>query len=120
MNDITLKATENRLEILKDTYTTGGSVNYDTCTFSFDSTWDSFEKTAVFMRENSDTYRTGLMDDSCKIPADCIKQEGILKIGLYGINSDGVVITTNYVAHRVNEGIGEAESWIEEDSAYND
>ncbi len=120
MNDITLDVTENRLEIARDTYTTGGSVDFDTCTFVFDSMWDSFEKTAVFMRENSDAYRVGLIDGSCKIPADCMRTEGILKIGVYGVNEDGVVITTNLVAHRIHEGIGEAGLWIEEDSEYND
>ncbi|MBR3836006.1 MAG: hypothetical protein IKJ69_04365 [Clostridia bacterium] len=120
MNDITLLVTENKLEIIKDTYTTGGSVDYDTCTFNFDTVWKYFYKTAVFMRESSDAYRVELVDNSCKIPAECMRTEGILKIGLYGVNEDGVVITTNFVTHRIHEGVGEAGLWVEEDSAYND
>ncbi len=118
MNDIILKVTANRLEIEKDTYTTGGSINYDGCIFSFDSTWDGFRKTVVFGFGNSDYARVELESDSCKIPAICLKDEGILKIAVYGVNDDGVVITTNAVAHQVNEGLGEVNNWYEEDNLF--
>lgn len=117
MNDIRLKVTANRLEILEDTYTTGGSVNFDGCIFTFDATWNGFEKTAVFALDTTDHYRVSLEGNTCRIPAACISKEGLLKIGMYGINADGVVITTNLVVHRVNEGVGEVENWIEEDNS---
>lgn len=118
MNDMILKVTANRLEVQKDTYTTGGSVDYDGCIFEFDSTWDNFIRTAVFEFGNSDFARVTLESDKCKIPAICLQKEGILKIGVYGINDDGVVITTNAVAHRVEEGIGEDNNWYEEDNYF--
>lgn len=118
MNKIILKATANRLEIEKDTYTTGGSVNYDSCSFDFDNTWNGFIKTAVFGFGNSDYTRVDLEDNECKIPAICLQDEGFIKIGVYGVNSDGVVITTNAVAHRVNEGVGEVNDWCEEDNLF--
>ncbi len=118
MNKIILKVTANRLEIEKDTYTTGGSVNYDSCSFNFDNTWNGFTKTAVFGFGNSDYTRVELDKDECKIPAICLQDEGFIKIGVYGVNSDGVVITTNAVAHRVNEGVGEVNDWYEEDNLF--
>lgn len=118
MNDILLKVSANRLEILQDTYTTGGSVNYDGCLFSFDNTWKNFHKTAVFGFGESDYIRIELESDSCKIPSICLQNEGIIKIGVYGVNDDGVVITTNAVAHRVDEGIGEENNWYEEDNLF--
>lgn len=118
MNDILLKVSANRLEILQDTYTTGGSVNYDGCLFSFDNTWKGFRKTAVFGFGQSDYVRVELETDSCKIPAICLQNEGIIRIGVYGVNDDGVVITTNAVAHRVDEGIGETNNWYEEDNLF--
>ena len=118
MNNIYLKVAANRIEIEKDTFTTGGSVDFDGCVFSFDSTWDSFIKTAVFGFGNADFVRVSLDDDSCKIPAVCLQKEGILKIGAYGVNEDGVVITTNAVAHRIEEGIGEENNWYEEDNYF--
>lgn len=117
MNNITLKVTANRLEIVSDTFTTQGSVNYDGCVFSFDSIWNGFSKTAVFACDSTDSYRVNIENNMCKIPASCIRKEGILKIGVYGISDDGVVITTNSVAHRVNEGVGEVDEWIEEDTS---
>ncbi len=118
MNKIILKVTANRLEIEKDTYTTGGSVNFDSCSFVFDNTWNGFAKTAVFGFGNSDYTRVELDKDECKIPAICLQDEGFIKIGVYGVNGDGVVITTNAVAHRVNEGIGEVNNWYEEDNLF--
>lgn len=118
MNNIILNVTSNRLEIEKDTHTTGGSINFDGCVFSFDETWDGFVKTAVFGFGTSDYARVELEADECKIPAICLQEEGILKIAVYGVNDDGVVITTNAVAHRVNEGIGEVNNWYEEDNLF--
>ena len=36
MNNIYLKVAANRIEIEKDTFTTGGSVDFDGCVFSFE------------------------------------------------------------------------------------
>ncbi len=118
MNNMSLRVTENRLEIVTDTYTTGGSVNYDGCVFDFDSTWNGFIKTAVFGFGNSDCVRVELQNDACKIPAICLKNEGIVRIGVYGINEDEIIITTNCVAHRVQEGVTETGDWVEEDSYF--
>lgn len=118
MNNIYLRVTSNRIELQKDTFTTGGSVGFDGCVFEFDSTWDSFEKTAVFGFGDSDYVRVSLEDNCCKIPAVCLQREGILKIGIYGMNEEGIVITTNAVAHRVEEGIGEENNWYEEDNYF--
>ncbi len=118
MNNISLKVTANRIEILSDTYTTEGSVNFDSCTFQFDSTWTGFQKTAVFGFGDFDYVRVSLENDTCKIPAVCLQKEGIIQIGVYGINDDEIVITTNSVAHRVNESISETGTWVEEDSYF--
>ncbi len=118
MNKMKLKVSANHLEIVSDTYTTGGSVNYDSCAFEFDSVWNGFIKTAVFGFGNSDYVRVELQNDECKIPAVCLREEGIVKIGVYGINADEIVITTDNVAHRVQEGINEMGDWVEEDSYF--
>ncbi len=119
MNNIKLRVTANRLELIEDTYTTGGSVNYDGCEFDFDTTWDGFTRTAVFGFGNSDYYRVEIDEDGkCKIPAVCLQQEGILKIGVYGIKGEEIVLTTNNVAHRIDEGICDVGVWIEEDGYF--
>ena len=116
MNIIKLSVEGNRLKITEDCITTGGSVNYDTCQFTFDETWDGFAKTAVFSVGGADNYRVTLEDDACTIPYPCIEKEGILQIGVFGISEEDVIITTNSVAHHVEEGVEAMGEWIEEDN----
>lgn len=117
MNYIKLSAENNKLKITEDCFTTGGSINYDACSFTFDDKWDGFVKTAVFSINNEDNYRVPIEDDTCVIPSVCIEKEGILRIGVFGVNDSNVLITTNTVAHRVEEGVENAGEWVEEDSA---
>lgn len=117
MNKLNLKVTANRIEVVKDSYSTQGCVNYDSCSFSFDSEWDSFDKTAVFGFGNDDYIRVRLEADTCKIPAVCMAREGYIRIGVYGINDENTVIATNCIAHRVDEGVGNVEDWLEEDAS---
>lgn len=114
MNILELTATANRLAVDEDVYSTGGSVNFDKCEFSFSSDWDGFEKTAVF-GIGRDTYKVALdSNNSCLIPPPCMEKEGLITIGVYGQN-DNVVIATNSVAHHVNEGVDGLGEWFEED-----
>jgi hypothetical protein len=117
MNQINLTVTGNHLEISKDAKTTEGCVNYDKCQFTFDSEWSSFTKIAVFACSDTDSYRVSINDNSCFIPAACIENDGIIRIGVYGINDSNTVIATNSVAHHVEEGIDSVNEWIEEDSS---
>lgn len=117
MNYIKLSAENNKLKITEDCFTTGGSINYDACSFTFDDKWDGFVKTAVFSINNENNYRVPIEDDTCVIPSVCIEREGILRIGVFGVNDSNVLITTNTVAHRVEEGVENAGEWVEEDSA---
>lgn len=116
MNQIVLSVNANKLSVTNDCYSTGGSVNYDECVFTFDNVWNGFTKTAVFSSGSNDSYRVELENGCCKIPAACLEKPGILRIGVFGINDDDVVITTNSVAHRVEEGVDTASDWIDEDN----
>lgn len=116
MNNIKLTVEGNRLKITEDCISTGGSVNYDRCIFTFDEAWEGFTKTAVFSINGEDNYRVTLQDNACVIPSPCIEREGILQIGVFGVSDDDVIITTNSVAHHVIDGIDAAGEWIEEDS----
>lgn len=117
MNNIKMTVTGNQLKITEDTVTTQGSINYDGCVFTFDESWSGFTKTAVFSTDGNDCYRVTLTDNSCKIPSSCLESQGIIKIGVFGVSEDDVVITTNSVAHHVDEGIPMTEGWMEEDNA---
>lgn len=117
MNYIKMSVEGNRLRIVEDSITTGGSINYDGCKFTFDETWDGFTKTAVFSINGADNYRVTLDGNECIIPSPCIEKEGILQIGLFGVSDNDVIITTNSVAHHVEEGVEAAGEWVEEDSS---
>lgn len=116
MNYIKMSVEGNKLKITEDCRTTGGSRNYDSCKFTFDKVWDGFTRTAVFSINGAENYRVTLDKDACIIPSPCIEKEGILQIGVFGINDDDVIITTNSVAHHVEDGIEMMGEWIEEDS----
>ncbi len=104
MNLLNLYANGNLLTLSGRPMTTSGSVNYDTCAFNFNSDWRGFARTAVFAIEDV-CYAVELDDTGvCKIPKECLRKTGILKIGIVGENDDGVVISTNVVTQRIVEG----------------
>lgn len=104
MNLLNLYANGNLLTLGSRPMTTSGSVNYDTCAFNFNSDWKGFARTAVFAIEDV-CYAVELDDTGvCKIPKECLRKTGILKIGVVGECDDGVVISTNIVTQRIVEG----------------
>ncbi len=115
MNQIRLSVNKNKLSVTADCFTTGGSVNYDECEFTFDSEWNGFTKTAVFSSNGNDSYRVNLVNNCCKIPSVCMENPGIIRIGVYGIKDEDIIITTNSVAHRIEDGVSEAGEWVDED-----
>lgn len=115
MNYIKLAVEGNRLKITEDSITTGGSMNYDRCEFTFDEGWEGFTKTAVFSNDGAENYRVAIENNTCIIPSPCIERAGILQIGVFGIGDDDIVITTNSVAHHVVDGVETVGEWIEED-----
>ena len=104
MNLLNLYANGNLLTLSGRPMTTSGSVNYDTCAFNFNSEWKGFARTAVFAIEDV-CYAVELDDTGvCKIPKECLKKTGILKIGVVGENDDGTIISTNIATQRIVEG----------------
>ena len=114
MNQLEFTVTGNCLSLDEDVYSTGGSVNYDRCSFDFSEEWEGFERTAVF-GIGRDSWRVPLDEnDACFIPAPCMEKEGLITIGVYGINED-TVIATNAVSHHIDEGVDSLGEWLEED-----
>lgn len=114
MNVLEYNIVGNRLTLSRDAVSTGGSVNYDRCSFSFDEEWEGFDRTAVF-EIGRDSFRVPLDEnDSCFIPSPCVERECIIRIGVYGTNGD-TVIATNTIAHHIEEGIDCLGEWFEED-----
>lgn len=114
MNQLEFTVTGNRLSLDEDVYSTGGSVNYDRCSFDFSEEWEGLERTAVF-GIGRDSYRVPLDEnDACFIPAPCMEKEGLITIGVYGTDEE-TVIATNAISHHIDEGIDDLGEWFEED-----
>lgn len=63
-----------------------GDVNYDSCRFEFDESWEGYIKTAVFYQEKQKVYYAVLdNEDKCYIPAPAIVKASPLYIGVFGV-----------------------------------
>ncbi len=110
MNLLNLYVNGNMLILGSHPMTTSGSVNFDTCAFNFNHEWKGFNRTAVFAVADAVCYAVELDDTGiCKIPKECLKKTGMLKIGVVGENDDGVIISTNVIVQRIVEGANNCE-----------
>ncbi len=63
-----------------------GDVNYDSCRFEFDESWEGYIKTAVFYQERQKVYYAVLDNENkCYIPAPAIVKASPLYIGVFGV-----------------------------------
>lgn len=122
MNQLEFIVTGNKLAVQKLPVTTSGSAYFDRCKFSFDSQWDSLQKTAVFICGTSEEYTASLLGGVCLIPKECLQKSGILKIGVVGVGDDGTVISTNIAVHKIIVGANESVniSCYENDGSFDD
>ena len=91
--DITLN--KQLLTIQNQEVIASGDVDYDTCSFWFDATWDEFVKTAVFYQDKKSVQYVVLgSDNTCTIPAATMAKEGNLHIGVFGISGSKVLTST--------------------------
>ena len=91
--EITLK--KQILTIQNREIISSGDVNYDTCLFTFDETWEGFTKTAVFYQDKSNVQYAVLdSNDICVIPAAAMTKEGKMYIGVFGIKNTTILTST--------------------------
>ena len=110
MNELRLKATGNKLEPQNEVFTTSGSANFDVCVFTFDSTWNDLNKFAIFTFNNDDFMKVDIINNRCNIPAVCLRNEGILKINVVGMDYNSTIVTTNSIGHRIEEGVNDVNT----------
>ena len=82
-----LHATGRDLIIKEAERLISGSINIYTCEFTFDSSWDGYLVTAVFSIANKVVNRA-IIDGKCDIPAEVLRPNMRLRIGVFG--NDGV------------------------------
>ncbi len=78
-----LSVTGSKIKAMNAIEIMSNSENWYKCSFSFDSTWDSLSKTAVFSNDKKVCFAQALTaDNTCYIPALVLKQGGYLYIGV--------------------------------------
>lgn len=109
MNQLEFNVIGNKITAAKLPDITSGSVNFDKCKFTFDSQWDNFSKTAVFIcGVPNGEYTAAIVGGVCTVPKECLQKSGLLKIGAVGISGDGTVISTNIAVHKITVGANES------------
>ena len=69
-----------------------GDVNYDSCRFEFDESWEGYIKTAVFYQEKQKVYYAVLDNENkCYIPAPAIVKASPLYIGVFGVRGNKIL-----------------------------
>ncbi len=72
-----------------------GDMDYDTCSFVFDTSWNGFTKTGVFYQDKKNVQYAVLgADGTCTIPAQAMAKEGNMYIGVFGVNGSKVMTST--------------------------
>lgn len=110
MNNINFSVSGSKLTLTGSVMPLSGSFRYDKCVFTFDSEWTGFTKDVVFSMGNSEEYTVRLSGNNCNIPEELLRESGLLKVGVTGINAAGTVISTNQAALRVRSGANESET----------
>lgn len=83
--EIAVKATYAHM--LKDESLVENSEKIYLVEFRFDESWNGYSKSAIFEAGGVQQPPVALTDDRCIIPAECLKQGGVmLKIGVSGVN----------------------------------
>ena len=81
-----------------------GSHNYDTLSFTFDSSWDGYTKFAILYQSLKEIYKIDIVDSVCKIPIDVLKLNKPLCIGARGENGTTSIVTTKMLSFPVSSG----------------
>ena len=103
MSILKLKTSEHKLMIVEKPVITAGSNNIDRIKVEFDSTWDGFSKTAIFINEENKASYAILAGDTAMVPASILKNSGDIMIGLFGINSLSQM-TSGLIRYNVKAG----------------
>lgn len=91
-----------------------GDVNYDSCRFEFDESWEGYIKTAVFYQEKQKVYYAVLDNENkCYVPAPAIVKASPLYIGVFGVLGNKILTSSMDSIPIVEGAVSGAEVDIE-------
>lgn len=97
---------DQRLTAVQQPVLSSGDVGTVRVEYVLDSYWDGFTTSGVFFtgKQPEDVYEQPLTDGACVIPWEVLQEDGILYIGLRGVDEDGLVKTAAAIRYRVERG----------------
>ena len=104
--NLSFSVSAQRIELTDAAMLVAGTVNEYTARFTFDESWDGYQRTAVF--SCGDISREQLLtDDACTVPWEVLVSNGYLRVGIYG-TKDGSRLPTIWTERRlyINPGAG--------------
>jgi hypothetical protein len=103
---IKLKTVDQRLTVVQQPVLASGDVGTVRVEYALDSFWDGFMPHGTFYNGKTpeDVYEQQLTDGACEIPWEALQEDGILYIGLRGIDDSGLIKTAAPVRYRVEKG----------------
>ena len=107
MTTIGLSANDQLLAVTLNPKLASGQQNTVDIHVDFSDDWDGFAKSAVFFTSNDTNtiYEKVLTNGECVIPAEVMSKDGVLYIGVRGVNSqNNEVKTTSLVKYKISEG----------------
>ena len=100
---ISVRVTDQSLNVKKKPLIASGGIECDTIEFTFCALWDGFSKVAVFYRNKREVYHVEICDDKCTIPKEVLVNPGYLYFGVFGVK-DGVTRTSSVISYKVEAG----------------
>ena len=102
---IKVKCVDQTLTIVNSPTIASGDVLTDSVEFEFCPKWDGLAKTAVFWRSPETPYKQILdVDNTCIIPAEVLTEDGILYFGVFGVDGNGKIKTSETVRYKIKQG----------------
>lgn len=112
MTTIGLVASDELLTVVLNPKISSGDKNTVKLQIGFSDDWDGFAKTAVFFTESDKNtiYEKVITTGECIVPAEVMKDSGVIYIGIRGVNTDKIEVkTTSLVKYHISQGAPSAE-----------
>ncbi len=103
MSTLKLRTDEHMLTVVEKPAISAGGNNIDRIEVEFDSSWDSFSKTAIFTDETNKSSYSVFAGNTAIVPTAILKNEGEITIGIFGINALSQM-TSGLVRYNVKAG----------------
>lgn len=103
---IRLKTVDQRLTVVQQPILSSGDVGTVRVEYELDSYWEGYTPSGTFYtgKRPEDVYEQPLTDGACVVPWEALQEDGVLYIGLRGVDGSGLVKTAAPVRYRVEKG----------------